>query len=60
MESLSGFWSGMKSDLELLLPFLDRIWLTSSLTMLTFTVHFALDSLCFYFAMCCSHASIKL
>ena len=26
MESCSGSWSGMKSDLELLLPFLDRIW----------------------------------
>ena len=25
MESLSEFWSGMKSDLELLLPFLDTV-----------------------------------
>ena len=37
VEFWSGFWSGVKSDLELLLPFLDRIWfgLTSSFSMLT-------------------------
>ena len=33
-----------------ILPFLDRIWLclTSSLSMLTFTVNLALDSLCLF------------
>ena len=45
VESWSGFWSGMKSDFGLFLPFLD---FTSSLSKLTFTVHFALDSLCFF------------
>ena len=50
VESLSGLWCGMKSDLELFLPFLDRIWLclTNSLSMLTFTVHFSLESLCLF------------
>ena len=51
MESWSGFRSGMKSELELLLPFLDRIWflLTRSLSMRTLTAHFALDSLCLFY-----------
>ena len=50
VEFWSGFRCGMKSNFELLLPFLDRIWFrfTSSLSMLTFTVHFALKSLCFF------------
>ena len=40
----------MKSDLDKYLSFLGRIWffLTSFLSMLSFTVHFALDSLCFH------------
>ena len=37
----------------------DLVW-TSFLSMLTFTVNFALDSLCFFCHVSLKHASIKL